>query len=269
MTEDGRLPTFLVIGAMKGGTTSLFEYLRRHPDIFMAATKELHFFTAEHSWSRGWGWYQSQFAGAEEAKAVGESSPSYSSVPFRVGAPERVASRIPQVKLVYLLRHPVDRLRSQYQHRVLNSRETRAPEECVLEARYLGKSWYDLQIAAWLDWFPPEQLLLVRSEDLRDRRADTVGRILSFIGVTTEWDDPVLDAEFNTASAKLTARERSTRGRWDPRSPPSSAGTPGPVPPWPPALETRVIDRLRPDQQRLAARTPAMAEAVHDWGLLL
>jgi Sulfotransferase domain len=264
VSDEGRLPTFLVIGAMKAGTTSLHEYLRCHPEIFMPAVKELHFFTTENNWSRGWEWYERQFAGAHEAKAVGESSPSYSSVPFRVGAPERVASRVPQAKLIYLLRHPVDRLRSQYTHRVLNGRERRPPEEAVLEARYLGKSWYDLQIASWLDWFPEEQLLLLRSEDLRDRRAETMARILGFLGVTTEWDHDVLRTEFHTVEAKLAQRNGPRRWRALGREP----DAPPPTLPWPETLEAEVIRRLRPDQERLAARSPEMAAAVQSWGLV-
>jgi Sulfotransferase domain len=264
VTPPGRLPTFLVIGAMKGGTTSLYEYLRRHPEIFMPSTKELHFFTAEHSWAQGWDWYAQQFAGDDEAKAIGESSPSYSSVPFRVGAPERVASRIPQMKLIYLLRHPVDRLRSQYAHRILNGRETRSPEEAVLEARYIGKSWYDLQIASWMDWFAPEQMLLVLSDDLRHDRAATMTRILGFLGVSTMWDETVLETEFHRLEDKLAAQAPS-RG-WKERVLPGSGREA--VPAWSPELEARVRARLRPDQERLTLRSPEMAAAVEAWGLL-
>jgi hypothetical protein len=146
---------------------------------------------------------------------------------------------------------------------VLNGQERRPPEESVLEPRYLGKSWYDLQIASWLDWFPAEQLLLIRSEDLRDHRAETMSRILAFLGVSTEWDHDVLRTEFHTVEAKLAQRQAPRRRRDRARR----AFDPAPTLPWPAALEAEVVRRLRPDQERLATRSPDMAEAVRGWGI--
>ena len=77
MAGEPRLPNFLVIGAMKAGTTSLFHYLRDHPQVFLPEEKELYFFTEEDNWHRGLEWYRSRFRGAGDAKAVGEASVGY------------------------------------------------------------------------------------------------------------------------------------------------------------------------------------------------
>src|SRR5205809_5721571 len=85
-TAHGPLPTFLVIGAMKAGTDSLWHYLRAHPRVHMSETKELDFFVSELNWRRGLPWYRSRFSGASaDAVAVGEASTSYSKHPVYAG----------------------------------------------------------------------------------------------------------------------------------------------------------------------------------------
>ena len=79
------LPTFIVIGAGKAGTTSLWGYLRDHPQVFMSDPKELDFFTVEHNWSKGVGWYEAHFADAGDAVARGEASGSYTNWPNFAG----------------------------------------------------------------------------------------------------------------------------------------------------------------------------------------
>ena len=114
------LPTFLIIGAMKGGTTSLHRYLRQHPEVFMPARKELNFFLDEYTgppidppeernWSRGIAWYKHQFADVARERAVGEASANYSRYPTYPGVAESIAAVVPNVRLVYLVRNPIDR----------------------------------------------------------------------------------------------------------------------------------------------------------------
>ncbi|MGH2725476.1 MAG: sulfotransferase family protein, partial [Actinomycetota bacterium] len=90
-----RVPTFIVIGAMKAGTTSLWRYLRSHPQISMPEEKELDYFIAEKNWTRGRDWYVSRFAGAGDAIAVGEASPEYALAHAYPGVPGRMAELIP------------------------------------------------------------------------------------------------------------------------------------------------------------------------------
>ena len=79
------LPTFLVIGAMKGGTTALFKYLSGHPQVFMPECKETAFFVERFGWRRGLGWYEDLFVEAGDAIAVGEASPTYTCTPSLPG----------------------------------------------------------------------------------------------------------------------------------------------------------------------------------------
>src|SRR3954447_530769 len=101
------LPNFVIIGTMKGGTTSLYHYLRHHPQVFMTETKELHYFVADKNLSRGLDWYERNFAGAGDAVAVGEASPDYTKYPIHADVPKRMADVMPWARLVYVIRNPV------------------------------------------------------------------------------------------------------------------------------------------------------------------
>ncbi len=196
------LPDFLVIGAQKAGTTALYAYLRWHPGITGPSWKEVSFF--DRHWARGEGWYGGQFPLRSEGKLVGEASPSYLFHPL---APERARAVVPNAKLVALLRDPVDRAYSQYQHEVALGREplsfedaldaederTRGEvERLVADPRAFSRAWWDHTYAArglyaeqlerWLAVFPREQLLVVPTDELGERPAETYASILAFLG---------------------------------------------------------------------------------------
>ena len=82
----------------------------------MSKTKELDFFVEEKMWGRGFDWYRDQFAGADDAVAIGEASPSYTCFPHFGGVPERIASVMPDVRMIYIVRDPIERMRSAYRH---------------------------------------------------------------------------------------------------------------------------------------------------------
>src|SRR3954454_424581 len=111
------LPKLLIIGAQKCGTTSLHTYLDAHPDVHMAAEKELDFFIEDRAWQRGLEWYATRFR--DDAGVRGESSPNYTGWPVWDGVPERAAAVIPKARLVYLVRDPIDRIESHYLQRRL------------------------------------------------------------------------------------------------------------------------------------------------------
>jgi hypothetical protein len=202
------LPNFLVIGAMKAGTTSLHRYLRSHPQVFMPDEKELDFFVAEKRWDRGRSWYEAQFATAGEAIAVGEASPCYTMFPTFSGVPARVAELLPHVRLVYCVRHPIERMRSHYLHEVEKGRE-REPigRALVTDPRYLDASRYAMQLEQYLDHFSARRLLVITAEQLRDERARTIARVLAFLGVDPHWSSgSLLDREFHRTSDKRVLR---------------------------------------------------------------
>jgi hypothetical protein len=178
------LPTFVVIGAAKAGTTSLHAYLGDHPDVFVSEEKELNFFIAEKRWDLGTAWYEAQFAAAGSATARGEVSPLYSAAQWYASVPERMAAVVPDVRLVYVIRHPLDRMRSHYLQHLDLGMETRRAARALREDRgYLDSSRYGFQLHRYLDHFDRAQVLVIRAEDLRDRRQPTMADVFRFIGV--------------------------------------------------------------------------------------
>ena len=178
-------PSFIIIGAQRAGTTSLYSYLTEHPLIAPAAMKEVHYFDVH--FAKGDDWYWQQFsAPGKESEITGEASPYYIFHPL---APERIARLLPQVKLITLLRNPVDRALSHHQHETRRGKETLpfaealAAEEDRLRGEadrirrelgyrstahqwhsYRSRGCYMDQIEQWLPHFPREQFLFLLSE---------------------------------------------------------------------------------------------------------
>jgi Sulfotransferase domain len=200
------LPNFLVIGSAKSGTTSLAHYLRAHPQVFMPRF-EPHYFTAERNWKLGPAWYENQFKEAGAAAAVGEKSASYSRYPLYQGVPARIATLIPDVRIVYLVRHPLHRMRSEYLHRLLNGKERRPLDEAIqADPSYLDTSRYALQIDRYLEHFPREQLLVLTAEQLRHDRRVSLDRVQAFLGLDRGWQPAELDREYNRTAHKQARR---------------------------------------------------------------
>jgi hypothetical protein len=219
-SEQPRLPTFLVIGAPKTGTTSLHHYLAAHPQIFMAEAKELDFFITEFNWHRGIGWYRQQFMYAGPAKAVGEASPRYTQYPYHRGVAERVFTVVPDAQLVYVIRDPVAQMLSHYRDRRRYATE-RAPvnEALLADPVYLETAKYGCQLDQFLVHFPRDQIQIVVSEQLRasETRAATLARLLDFLGVDKSWTTDTLFEEHNIGPPPrrwLFQRLAATRA-WD------------------------------------------------------
>lgn len=212
------IPNFLVIGAMKSGTDSLYQYLRRHPQVFMSEVKELDYFVEERNWGKGREWYERQFELAGDAPAVGEASTSYSKYPTHAGVPKRIAALLPNVRLIYLIRHPIDRMCSQYLHGVLTGSEREPIDKAFLtKPEYLDYSRYGLQISRYTKYFPAERLLVITSESLRHSRGDTLRRVFSFLGVDASWAGHASIREYHRTEEKRVARSLLGRlQRWRP-----------------------------------------------------
>jgi len=201
------LPNFLVIGAPKAGTTSLYHYLRLHPQVFMPATKELSFFVEQNNWPRGRAWYEEQFSGAVDAAAIGEASPRYTMYPQYAGVPARIADLLPDIRLIYLVRHPIERMRSHYLDHVIYGAEKAPIEKALLDnPLYLNASRYALQMEQYMPHYPRERLLIIRSEELRHARAPTLRRIHEFLGVATDWIPADVEREFHRTADRRVPR---------------------------------------------------------------
>ena len=208
------LPTFIIIGAQKAGTTSLYYYLGRHPRVFLSDKKELEYFLEERNWGLGPKWYESQFDQARNALAVGEASTAYTAHPVYSGVPERMVALVPDVRLIYLFRDPIERMQSAYAYFVHLRVETRPIEEALFaDPRYLAMSNYAWQIARYLEHFPSEHLLVIPSEDLRSRKVETLSRIHTFIGVPPEVLPSQTAGEYNRASDKKVSGRTAVRLR--------------------------------------------------------
>ena len=125
-----KLPDFLIVGVMKGGTTSLFRYLVRHPQVLPPFRKEIKYFDCNYI--NGQNWYQAHFPLKKKfvggSKLTGEATPYYI---FHPQAPMRIAEALPEAKIIILLRNPIDRAYSHYQHMVRVGREPLSFEEAI------------------------------------------------------------------------------------------------------------------------------------------
>jgi len=201
-----RMPSFLIIGAQKGGTSSLFEYLLEHPDVQGSFIKEVQYFTRRH-WIgvRGYRAFFPQIRNT--TRHVGESTPYYL---FSPEAPTRVHSLLPDVKLIALLREPVERAYSHYTHNCRRGHETRSFEQCVAEdirraksaggpGRVMGESedtfrhhsyvrrgLYADQLDRWISLFPRENIKLLRAEDLFADPAGITAETFEFLGLSRQ-----------------------------------------------------------------------------------
>lgn len=180
-----RLPDFLVIGAMKSGTTTLHEMLAAQPDIFMPARKEPHFFSQDWVWERGSAWYADLFRGAGSDQVIGEASTSYSDPDYSVPAASRIAEMIPGIRLVFVVRHPLDRLRSDYDHEFREGRESAPFADVVASpgSAVAVRSQYHSCLAPYRRYFDRERFCVVRFEDLVAPGSPAFATVIDHLGL--------------------------------------------------------------------------------------
>ncbi len=187
-SREGRLPDFIVIGAMKSGTTTLFELLQRHPRVFMCHPKEPQFFSRDPVYARGESWYRELFSEARDDQICGEASACYSRWPHFGDVPGRMARHVPGVRLLYIMRHPVERAYSHYAHimqaRLMRSEGVISFEQALDEIpEIIDASLYLTQIEQYLAHFPAEHLLLLTLDELSSEPGPTLDRVQSFLGL--------------------------------------------------------------------------------------
>jgi len=180
------LPTFLICGAHKAGTTALYKFLARHPDVLMSEPKETGFFH-EH-YDKGWEWFASHFRGYDEHAAVGEAS---SMTMASAKAPGRIAERLPEVKLLFLLRNPIERAYSHYHYHLYTGKaatpasfsEVIRDEENPFRNEIVRLGRYDRQIPQFDEHFSRNQMKIILQEDLREETESVVRDVCRFIGI--------------------------------------------------------------------------------------
>ena len=208
------LPDFLIIGAQRCGTTSLYKYLEQHPAVAPAVlSKGVHYFDVNYT--RDDAWYRSHFPSrpykallskrSGQEALTGEGSPYYL---FHPAVPSRVATVIPNVRLIAMLRNPISRAYSQYQHEVARGFENRGFEDALKmederlageEERlcadpgyysfshqhhsYVSRGIYVDQLRRWMALFPQDQILIVDSGDFFAQPERAYRDVLSFLGL--------------------------------------------------------------------------------------
>ena len=197
------LPNFLIIGSMKAGTTSLYRYLGEHPQVYVSEKKELNYFSTGIDGGVSRDEYEACFDAGTGARALGEASVSYSKFPVHPRVASRIAEQLPEVRLIYVIRHPIDRMRSQWMHMSANGEEVRPMADALLEdSRYVDFSSYALQLEQYLSYFPRDQILVLTSEDLRDARRETLKRVFEFLDIDRNWWGPELEVEYHPSAPK-------------------------------------------------------------------
>lgn len=231
------LPNVVVIGAMKSGTTSLRHYLSAHPRIALAPGG-LNFFIEERNWNKGLAWYESHFDA--DADVFCDASPRYANFPIHQGVAARMADLIPGARLLYLVRHPIDRLVSHYCHAVAKGEERRAFSDAFPDLEvspYVVRGLYATQIEEFARHYPMSQIHVLLHEDLRHRRRQTMREVFEFIGVDDTIESP--------AFAEMLHRTE------DKRRPEDQGGGPVSRPEVPGPLRRRLWKVFRPEVERL------------------
>jgi hypothetical protein len=199
------LPDFLIVGTQKGGTTSLFNYLIQHPQVLSPLRKEIKFF--DSNFFRGFSWYRAHFPLISKLRGAhaltGEASPYYM---YHPSAPERIKAALPSVKIIAILRNPVDRAYSHYQHMVRVGREDLSFESAIekeserlsgeaekiaanvaypqyrhIQYSYLERGLYVEQIQKLYRLFPRENILILKSENLYTEPANIMDAAFTFL----------------------------------------------------------------------------------------
>jgi len=185
MANSTRLPDFIIIGAMKSATSTLHNQLSAQPGIFMSSPKEPNFFSDDDIYNHGLSWYSGLFSYANARDICGESSTHYTKLPDYSDTIQRLKAAIPRPKLIYVMRHPVDRLISHYMHQWsegviscdINQAIDRYPE-------LVDYSCYGMQITPYLQEFGHKAVLPLFFDDLKKNKDRALNRVGTFIGCT-------------------------------------------------------------------------------------
>ena len=219
----------------KGGTTTLQLLLDQHPEVWLPSKKELHFFSLHYS--HGAQWYSGCFVDAKANQCCGEITPYYI---FHPHAPQRIAELLPDVRLIVLLRDPVERCLSQYFHSCRWGLETLGLDESLAsendrllgaelmlavagashqshqEHSYLARSRYELQLSRYEQRFDSQQMLVLRSEDLFENGPHVWARVQSFLQLdAVPFPDGVAPANAGSGEVSevpIKVRERLREG---------------------------------------------------------
>lgn len=250
-------PNFLIIGASRCGTTSLFHYLRAHPDVYVAKGKELHFFDLHYG--SGWGSYLEAFRAASGKSAVGEATPAYMYDPESVF---RIATTLPDACLIAILRDPVERAYSHYWANRVRGRETLDFEAAIaaeperlriqdkqnrLNYSYLDQGRYLEQLRRVTDHFARDRLFVALFDDLMEDPHSLFVDVASFLAIDASRIPAVVGDRVNGYQEFRSLRLREL-GKKAPSALRNAIGRvnarPSTYPPMRPATRARLVERF-------------------------
>lgn len=210
------LPNTFIIGAMKSGSTSLHNYLNKHPEVFMSEMKEINYFIEELNFSKGVEWYKSNFK--TDKNVIGESSIGYTKRHQYKGVPQRIKDLVgTDLKFIYILRDPIERAKSHFIDDLLYQQLNYEayPEinaELLKENNiYIETSKYYFQLEAYLKIFEPSQFKIITFEEMKSNPLQTINNIFDFLGVEPLTDEGLIFERVNKTEQKVIKSNFSKR----------------------------------------------------------
>lgn len=175
---------FVIIGAMKAGTTELSMQVAAHPEVCFCDEKEPHFFVRNPDWKEKLESYHELYK-PRPGQLTGEASTSYSFLGEYPDVAERLFEYNPAMKLLFMVRHPIDRIKSHYAHRLMHGIAELDPETelAVRKEEYLNRSRYGHTVEKFLSVFPREQLLILYFDDYTQSPQATMEKVFAFLGL--------------------------------------------------------------------------------------
>ena len=178
------LPDFLIVGAMKCGTSTLQAQLASQQGVFMTTPKEPNFFSDDDVYERGVDWYRGLFAGAAEGSLKGEASTHYTKAPTYPNCIERMKAVLEPPKIIYMIRNPVDRIVSQYIHEwTMGKTKGDIAAEVAENPAFEAYSRYADQIAPYVEWVGAENIYLSSMERLKADGPAELAAVCAFLGL--------------------------------------------------------------------------------------
>lgn len=205
MVNEQTLPNFLVIGAMKSGTTSLRYTLSCHPEVYMVYPEEPRFFYNDENYSKGLAWYSSFFKDAEGKKAIGEGSGFYAWKARNSETVKRIFQTLPEVKIIYMVRHPIERIASHWSWEIASGKPLGSIENAIKENRqFLDMSMYWEQISVYRYYFKDQQIKVFFLEDLQSNPENFYKECFEFLEVDSHFEIGEYMTPKNQTEGRLT-----------------------------------------------------------------
>ncbi len=213
------LPNFLIIGAAKSGTTSLYYYLKNHPQIFLPKIKEINYFAYDKEnlqgriyWAKSLKEYSKYFKNSEKYKAVGEITPAYLNSPI---AAKNIYLQIPKVKIIAVLRNPVDRAYSRYLMNIRLGKKVKPFEDLIKnrDSFIIQEGFYFDKLLPYFNLFDREQIKILLYDDLKNNYNVFFEDLLKFLEVDYNYrpDTYIKHAEAVVLKSKLLNKFKNTR----------------------------------------------------------